>query len=112
MLNVLWSRSDETVVVETLAATDLDAADVVDSGDCREESKDSDAIGAVDTDPACTPDPLVPATLTSAASEDLALPFTSPPPGMSASELELVPAASEPCPAASPDTPPVADDSC
>ena len=102
------SRSDETS-----AAVDLDAGAVVESADGCDEPPDSDAIGAVDPDPAsdgpgCPPATLdvIPAPLASTASEAPALPLTSTPAGMSAAELEVLPA-SEPCPAGSP-SPPVA----
>ncbi len=99
------------------SAAAVGALPVVESADGCNEPLDSDAIGAADPDPVSDatgslPDMLdvIPAPLASIASEDPALPLTSPPAGSPDAELEvvrLVPG-SEPCPVDSPAPPPVA----
>ena len=106
------SRSDET----TAAVIDVDSeaavAESADGGD----SRDPDAIGGVDPSPVSdgtgsTPAALevtpIPLASTVTASEAPALPLTSPTAGVSAAEMEVVPAI-EPCPAGSPTLPSVA----
>ena len=84
---------------ETCASPDVDAGALIESADGCDEPRDPDAIGAVDPDhvsdatgsPPATLD-VIPAPLASIASEAPALPLTSPPAGMSAAELEVMPA--------------------
>jgi hypothetical protein len=90
---------------ETSAAADVDAGALIESADGCDEPRDSNSIGAVSVAPDDTGSPpamldVIPVSLVFIVIEFpwLALPLTSPSAGMSAAELEVVPA-SEPCPA-------------
>ncbi len=104
---------DQSSSDETCAAANVDARALVESADGCDEPRDPDAIAAVDPVSDATGSPpatldVIPAPLASIASEAPALPLTSPPAGMSAAELEVVPAF-ETRLVGSPAPPPVAD---